>query len=126
MTSNVIFWFFGLTRPGIEPQSSRPLVNIQTIMPMARWKKCSRLSDPKLKRKNKKHFFKKPLKGSYNCTKKSRVTRKFSFQCREYAKRVALFSTLCCREGSYSFRGCNSFSRIAPVYSWSIPYNAEC
>ena len=35
--SSTIFWVFGITRPGIEPRSSRPLVNIQLIKPMARY-----------------------------------------------------------------------------------------
>ena len=36
VVSNTIFWVFGMTQPGIEPQSPRPLVNTQLIRPMAR------------------------------------------------------------------------------------------
>ena len=31
------FWVFGMTQPGIEPQSPEPLVNTLLIWPMARW-----------------------------------------------------------------------------------------
>ncbi len=31
--SNIIFWVFGMTQPGIEPRSPRPLANTLNIMP---------------------------------------------------------------------------------------------
>ena len=33
--SSTIFWVFGMTWPGIEPRSLRPLANTLTIMPMS-------------------------------------------------------------------------------------------
>ena len=33
---STIFWFFGMTRPGIEPQSPGPLANTLTTTPIDR------------------------------------------------------------------------------------------
>ena len=35
MASSTIFWVFGMTQHGIEPQSPRPLANMLLIRPMA-------------------------------------------------------------------------------------------
>ena len=37
VASSTIFWVFGMTWPGIEPQSSGPLADTLLIRPMARW-----------------------------------------------------------------------------------------
>ena len=133
MTSCYIFWVFDMTRRRIEPRSLGPLVNTLTIMPIYIYMSCIYIYIYI-------HTHHICVCVCMYCVCISIYLSIYVCVCLSIYLSIYIYSkvklativegdskapfsiatTPRCRGGRYSI------PRIAPLYPWTVPYNAEC